>query len=351
MKLCKVSEITGGERLARPIMTTNYQELLAAGTELKLEYIPKIEQLGITEVFIEDGKLSPEQIGILREDVEDLFKEKVRSVMERHIYSDNSDLEELSKTADVIITNILSDDQVVEQIFDIRERNADIYEHSISVCSLAVLVAVKRKTPEDIVHDLGVAALFHDIGLRYLDFSYTNQIISELDEKRLVEYRKHPAYAYSSLEKETWISERAKNMILKHHERKDGSGYPFHAKNFEQENQILQVCDAFDEMICGIGCNRSRVYEAVEYLKIAKNTLFDEDVVNSLLDFTAVYPSGTVVTLNTGEMAIVIRQNRQFPERPVLRIIKDAKGQTLDDEVIICDLLEVHNVYIDKVLM
>lgn len=350
MKLCKVSDIVGNEKLARPIMTSGYQELLAAGTILKPEYIPRIIQLGITEVFIEDSKLSPEQVMILREDVEDLFKEKVRSVIERHVYSDSSDLKELTKTADVIISNILSNDDLVEQIYDIKERSADIYEHCVSVCSLAVLVGVKLKVPKDDIHEIGVASLFHDIGLRYLDFDFTNQKLDDLDEKKNSEYRKHPVYAYSSLEKETWITNKAKEIILHHHERMDGSGYPLHVKNSELIEQIVQVCDAFDEMICGIGCGRSRVYEAVEFLKISKNVLFSEEVVNTLLDFTAVYPAGSIVYLNTGEMGVVMRQNRQFPERPVIKILKDSTGKALSEEVI-CDLLEVRNVYIDKVLL
>jgi len=350
MKLCKVNDIVGNEKLARPIMTSEYKELLAAGTIIKPEYIPKIKQLGITEVFIEDSNLPIEQVAILREDIGDFFKEKVRSILERHIYSDVSNLEELSKTAESIITNILSDDEVIEKIYDIQERSADIYEHSISVCSLSVLVALKLKLDRMVIHDLGVACLFHDIGLRYLDFEYTNQKISDLDEKKLVEYRKHPAYAFTALEKESFLSQRSKKMILDHHERMDGSGYPLHAKNSDISTQILQVCDAFDEMICGIGCNRARVYEAVEFLKVTKGTLFLEEVVNTLLDFTAVYPTGTVVVLNTGEMGVVIKQNRQFPERPVLRIIKDKTGRTLT-EVVKCDLCEVHNVIIDKVLL
>lgn len=350
MKLCKVSEIVGDEKLARPIMTSNYQELLAAGTILKKEYIPKIMQLGITEVFIEDAKLSPEQVVILREDVEDLYREKVRSVIERHVYNDSSDLEELTETADGIITDILSNEELVEQIYDIKERSADIYEHSISVCSLAVLVAIKAKLDKSIIHDIGVAALFHDIGLRYLDFNYSNQDINEIDDRKLSEYYKHPAYAYSSLEKEGWISKRAKTMILQHHERMDGSGFPLHIRDTEFETQILQVCDAFDEMICGIGCKRSRVYEAVEFLKVTKGVLFESNVVEKLLDFTAVYPAGTAVILNTGEMGVVQRQNKQFPERPVIRIIKDADGKSIEEEVI-CDLLKIRNVYIEKVLM
>ena len=350
MRLCKISDIVGYEKLARAVMTPDYTELLAVGTILKPEYVSKLEQLGITEVLIEDTKLKPEEVQILREDVEDLFKEKVRSVLERHVYSDNSELKELSETADKIISSILENEDIVEQIFDIRERSADIYEHSISVCSLTILIGAKLKLSRDELHDLGVAAIFHDIGLRYLNFDYTNTEIEELDDKQKTEYKKHPAYAFSSLEKENWISKNAKMMILQHHERMDGSGYPMHAKNPAVTTQILQVTDAFDEMICGIGCRRNKVYEAVEYLKITKGSKFSNRIVDLLLDFTAVYPAGSLVSLSSGEIALVLKQNKQFPERPILKVVKEADGSEVSDDRII-DLLEVRTIYIEKVIM
>ena len=350
MRLVKLTDIVGYEKLARSVMTPDYHELLAAGSILKPEYVSKLEQLGITEVLIDDTKLKPEQVQILREDVEDLFREKVRSVLERHVYNNNAELEELSKTADRIITEILEDDNVIEQIFDLRERSADIYEHSISVCSLAVLVAAKLGQPKKELHNIGVASLFHDIGLRYLDFSYTNRTIEEMSEKEQIEYKKHPAYAFSSFEKEKWLSKESKLMILQHHERLDGSGYPLHTRNLSLQSEILAVTDVFDEMICGIGCKRTKVYEAVEFLKVAKGIKFSEEVVEVLLDFTAVYPAGSLVMLNTGEVGVVVRQNRQFPERPILRIVKDAQGKPLEGEKF-CDLLDVRTIYIEKVIM
>ena len=350
MRLCKLTDIVGYEKLARSVMTQDYRELLSAGTVLKPEYVAKLEQMGITEVLIDDTKLRPEEVQILKEDVEDLFKEKVRSVIERHVYNNSAELEELSKTADSIITSILSDEKIVEQIFDIKERSADIYEHSISVCSMAVLVAAKMKLSMEEMHNLGVACIFHDIGLRYLNFAYNNQMLEELSEHELTEYRKHPAYAFTALEKETWISKESKLMILQHHERIDGSGYPLHARNIGICSQILEVVDAFDEMICGIGCMRSRVYEAVEYLKVFKGIKFSEETVDVLLDFTAVYPAGSLVLLNTGETAVVVRQNKQFPERPVLRLVKDKDGKSIDDEELY-DLLDERTAYIEKVIM
>lgn len=350
MRLCKLSDIVGFEKLARPVMTQDYHELLAAGTILKQEYVAKLEKLGITEVLIEDSKHNPEQVQILKDEVEDKFKKKVKSVMEQHVYTNSSELEELTKTADSIISNILENEEIVEQIFDIKERSADIYEHSISVCSMSVLIAAKLGLSKKEMHDLGVASIFHDIGLRYLNFSFNNQKIDNLTDKQRVEYRKHPAYAYSSLENERWISKEAKNTILQHHERIDGSGYPLHAKNITLLSKILQATEAFDEMICGIGCERCKVYEAVEYLKTTKGIYFSSDIVDILLDFTAVYPAGSMVYLNTGATGIVIKQNKQFPERPVVKLIKDKEGKAIEEEII-ADLLVERTVYIEKVIM
>lgn len=350
MRLCKLSDIVGYEKLARPVMTKDYHELLAAGTELKPEYVSKLESLGITEVFIDDSKLKPTEVLILKNEVEGIFREKVKSVMERHVYNNSSELEELTKTADSIISNILEDEEIVEQIFDIKERSADIYEHSISVCSLAILVAAKMGYSKKELRNLGVASLFHDIGLRYLNFPYNDREIDSLSDKERIEYKKHPAYGFSALEKEKWISKESKTMILQHHERINGSGYPLHARNPEKMSQILEATDAFDEMICGIGCKRSKVYEAVEYLKSSRGFLFSKEVIDVLLDFTAVYPAGSMVKMSTGEVGMVIRQNKQFPERPVVRIVKDKDGKTIEEEVVV-NLLDERTVYIENVVM
>ena len=87
----------------------------------------------------------------------------------------------------------------------------------------------------------------------------------------------------------------------------------------------------------------------VEYLKTFKKVYFDEKVVDVLLEFTAVYPSGSKVLTNEGETAIVIRQNKHFPERPVLQMIADKDGNTLET-IVVKDLLEYNNIFIEKVM-
>lgn len=350
MKLCSVSELKGGEVLARAIMTSEFRVLLSEDTVLRADYIQKIEELGITEVYIkEDDQVHTQEVVLLKSDVENFFRDRVKSILEKHTYSRNDELMELSQTADNIIANILQEEEVVEKIFDIRERSSDIYEHSISICSLATLTALKLKLPKERVHDIGVGCLLHDLGLRYLTIEYADQDISTLSKIELAEYMKHPVYGYSAVKNENWISNISKNIIIYHHEKLDGSGYPLRAKEIPFEAQIVNICDTFDEMICGIGCKRLKVYEAVEYLKIFKGTKYNPEIVDVFLEFTAVYPAGSEVLLSNHSIGRVIRQNKEFPDRPVVQIIKDKNGKSVNNEDIV-DLIKVNNIFIEKVL-
>lgn len=346
-KICKIDELTGKERLANNIMTSDYNVLLSEGIVLRQDYIDKLRELNIKEVYIWDEKEIEESVAILKNDLEESFKSKVRDILEKHTYCHNEELVELCQTADHIIINILEEEEVLQQIYDIRERSSDIYEHSVSICSLATVVALRMNLSHELVHDIGVGCLLHDLGLRYLTADYINHDLKEMTEFEYSEYKKHPVYAYSALQGENWISNVSKNMILYHHERIDGSGYPLKATDIPLECRIIQVCDVFDEMICGIGCKRVKVYEAVEYLKNFKDIKYDGRIVDIFLEFTAVYPAGTYVRTNKDEIGIVMRQNKQFPGRPVLRIVEDRNGDAVN---IIKDLLEVNNIYIKEVI-
>lgn len=348
MKLMKVSDLKGNEVLARAILTSELRILLSEETILRPEYIQKIKNLGITEVYIKDNsQVHAQEVVFLKSEVKDFFRDRVKNILEKHTYSRNEELMELSQTADHIITNILQEEEVVEKIYDIKERSADIYEHSISTCSLATLTAVKLNLSKEIVHDIGVGCLLHDLGLRYLTIEYENKDISSLSKIELAEYKKHPIYGYTTLKDENWISDISKDIILYHHERINGSGYPLKAKEIPYETQLVSICDSFDEMICGIGCKRYKVYEAVEYLKSFKGEKFNPEILNVFLKFTAVYPAGSQVILSDNSIGKVIRQNKEFPNRPVVQIIKDKNGKDVNNENIV-DLIKVNNIFIER---
>lgn len=349
MILKKLEDLAGNEILARDIMTQDYQIILPEGVKLRKDYIGKLNELGIKEVYIREIEIKSNEIVILRSEIQESVRETVKDALERHTYQNNNDLMNLSEAADNIISTILEEDKVIEKVFDIKERSADIYEHSISICSLAILTSLKLGVEISKIHDIGVGCLLHDIGLRYMTINYNNQDISTLNKQELAEYKKHPVYGFSSLKDEKWISDLSKKIILYHHERLDGSGYPLRTRDIPYECRIVNVCDIFDEMICGIGCRRVKVYEAIEYLKEFKNVLFDEKIVDTFLKFTAVYPAGSLVMTNEGELAVVLSQNRDFQDRPVIRILKDKDGNDVKSEII-KDLIKVHNVFIERAM-
>lgn len=349
MKQKRLSELEGGEILAREIMTSDYQVVLPEGAVIRKEYIERLSELGITGIYIKEKNTGEKAAGILKSDIENSLKEKVRDILERHTYHNNDELIELKKAADNIVAVILEEDRIVEKIFDIRERSTDIYEHSISVCSLAILTSLKLNIEIGKIHEIGVGCLLHDIGLRYTTIDFFNRNINTLNQWELVEYKKHPVHGYSSLKNEEWISELSKTIILQHHERLNGFGFPLKVKDISPECQIVNVCDIFDEMICGIACERVKVHEAIENLKSSKNVLFDEKIVNTFLSFTAVYPAGTHVMTNEGELAVVLSQNKNFQDRPVIRILKDKNGKKINGDVI-KDLVKIHNIFIEKTI-
>lgn len=350
MKLCKLEDIKPDSILAKPVMTVDYQVLLGEGTILREEYIEKLREIGILEVYIDDRIIpNNEEILILKKDIEESVKIQVKSVLEKHTYSHNQELESLNTAADNVISDIVSKDEVIEQVFDVKERSADLYEHSLNLCTLSVLTAIKLGFSDQQVHDIGVGSLLHDIGLRYLTIDYSDYDLNKMSSVERTEYKKHPVYGYTALKKENWISECAKNIILYHHEHMDGTGYPLKATDIPIEARVVSICDTFDEMICGIGCKRVKVYEAIEYLKTFKNSKFDGKIVDAFINFIALYPAGTIVKTSEGEVGIVIRQNKDFPDRPIIKIIKDKTGNQIFSDMV-KDLVDINNIFIEEVL-
>lgn len=383
MRLVTVDSLKDGDVLARDVMQEDYTVLLTQGTVMKEEFIKKLQDLSIVTVYIEDEKpeedvsaaetekavqqtaetkaeekkasvksepkISVEEIRILRDDVERKIRNKVKDILEMHVYQHTEGLEQLAETAQNVITDILEEKAVMEKVYDVKERSADIYEHSLSVCTIATLVALKLEMPQKDVYDISVSALIHDLGLRYLVIRYEDQDIHFLPAREQEEYKKHTIYAYTAVKKETWVSEEAKDIILNHHEHKDGSGYPLGTDLLSRPCQVLGVCDEFDEMICGIGKARVRVHEAINCIRNYSGIWYDDDIVHAFLQMIAVYPVGSKVLTNTGIKAVVIRQNNHFPERPVLRVLEDKYGQAVTNEQII-DLIKDTRVVIQSVL-
>lgn len=326
MRVRLVKTLKGGETLAENVITEEKEILISKGTVLKPEYLDLISFLGIDTVCIKDPYESyevPHQI--LSKQKKDNYIREIQKLLENNIYHGKNTLEKMKFLAENIVEDLL--DAEVNAAIDMEERNGNLYEHTFMVTILAVIVGIRLKLKKEVLYQLALGCLLHDLGLRYITVSYMNYDMDNSPSSEIFEFKKHTILAYSSLESENWLSDITKKMILSHHERKDGSGFPLKQKTKEIECCILQACDTFDCLISGMECKRKGIQETLEYLVEASDVLFDGRVIKLIQKIVARYPVGTRVKLNSGESGIVISQTEDSI-RPVIGILDEKENLT-----------------------
>ena len=383
MKKVKVKSLKGNEILALPIVTDGGTVLIHADVELKPELINRAIRLGIKSLYIKDypeeviNKENYNHIVISSEDdyddvynegqdvsdseCADVKKEKkteynnkyienhiykveetainsrtiIKNVLEKHIYRHNSDLKIIGEQAEKIIESVIEEPEVITNITEMRNISTDMYTHCINVCALSTIMALRLKMSEKQVRNISIGAILHDIGLRYIKVPYMNTNETYMNVKDALEYKKHTIFGYSSLQDEGWIPDIAKEIILLHHERIDGKGYPFQHKGdkIKTEVKLVSLCDDFESLISGVGSPKLKIYEAIEYIKANQGIKYDATITDKLLESVAVYPVGINVITSEGEMGVVVRQNHKFTDRPVIKMLKHADGSQYKDDV------------------
>ena len=383
MKKVKVKSLKGNEILALPIVTDGGTVLIHADVELKPELINRAILLGIKSLYIKDypeeviNKENYNHIVISSEDdYDDVYNEGqdvsdsecadvknekkteynnkyienhiykveetainsrtiIKDVLEKHIYRHNSDLKVIGEQAEKIIESVIEEPEVITNITEMRNISTDMYTHCINVCALSTIMALRLKMSEKQVRNISIGAILHDIGLRYIKVPYMNTNETYMNVKDALEYKKHTIFGYSSLQDEGWIPDIAKEIILLHHERIDGKGYPFQHKGdkIKTEVKLVSLCDDFESLISGVGSTKLKIYEAIEYIKANQGIKYDATITDKLLESVAVYPVGINVITSEGEMGVVVRQNHKFTDRPVIKMLKHADGSPYNDDV------------------
>lgn len=325
MRRIKTEQIRGREILAKDIYSAGGVVLISEGTILKKEYVEKLLELKVTDVFVEDEISKEIQVqDITEEKIREKCSEKLEETLERFSYTSGNELRELSKVVTEIMESVLLQDEVIYTISNVRSHSKSLYEHSLSVAALSVLIAVRAGYSQTEAKEIAMGALLHDIGFTSVKEKYQGLILSEQEEEVQKEIKRHVVYGYIEVEQQDWISSTSREIILYHHERLDRSGYPFHMSKDKIKPQVrlVAICDAFDNMVYGNLEERRKVYEAVEEILKNAGTKFDAELVNIFLASVAIYPTGSMVCLNTGKNAIVLKQNADNPTRPVVRIVE-----------------------------
>ena len=330
MRRMLLDSIKGNELLARDILSSSGIVIMTVGSIVKKEYIKKLLELDINYIYIEDelskGVEEQDNIELI---IKEHCQESVKEIIEKYSYQGYGDLLDIQSVAEEIINDILNQPKVMFNISGVRKKSESTYSHCINVCALSVLLALWMKLPKAKVRDIAVGSLLHDIGYTSMKFDYLNCIYDECNEMEQKELMKHVVYGYSSVIKEDWLTLVSKDIILCHHERMDGSGYPFHktADKIKIGSKIVAVCDEFDSKVYGYLVPKMKVHDAINYIISQAGVKFDFDIVNCFMESVAAYPNGTIVITNKGEKGIVLRQNSKCPTRPVIHLITDENGK------------------------
>ncbi len=329
MRRILVESIKDGDILARDLFSSSGVVLMSEGTRLKRDYVPRLLELGVGQVYIVENENKEKKAGnVIEEEVKAQCGEMVRNTIEKYTYAANDELKEIVKVADEIITDLLNEPEIMYNVSCVREKSNALYQHSVNVAAISTLIALRAKLPKEKVKEVTIGALLHDIGYTTITSDISSLDMEASDGKIKKEVMYHVVYGYTDVEKKDWVSKTVKDIILHHHERLDGSGYPFHkkGKQIRQEVRIVSLCDQFDSMIYGNLMQRYKVKDAMEYIMSQAGVQFDFSLVQLFMESVAAYPIGITVITNEGDTAVVVRQNFKFPTRPVIRLLANAQG-------------------------
>jgi HD-GYP domain-containing protein (c-di-GMP phosphodiesterase class II) len=136
----------------------------------------------------------------------------------------------------------------------------------------------------DSIQALGVGALLHDIGKCKIDQKILMKP-SELSDPEWQEIRKHPLYGEDILKKHDFIPALARRVVLEHHERVNGKGYPYGKKEIHAFSKITAIADVFNSLISERPYKKAmKPYEALKYMIVTMKEEFDSKFLGEFIE-------------------------------------------------------------------
>lgn len=211
-----------------------------------------------------------------------------------------------------VVESVLRSADAVFWLNCLRQRGAYEYSHALNCTALAVAFGRHLGFPEDKLKRLASGGLLLDLGKAQLP----DAIIAHpgpLDREKLALVRRHVEYSLDLLRQSGNTSSEVVAMVEMHHERHDGSGYPkgLAGGAIPIYGRIAGLVDSFDAMTSERPFQRGIAHhEALQQLYRSRDRLFQAELVEQFIQCIGVYPTGSLVELSSGEVAIVMAQNR-----------------------------------------
>lgn len=313
-----------GMRIAEDVFNEYGAVVVAENMILDDRMITVIENLGIEKVRVYDTDGE-----IIVAGGAELFRaqynenvDTVKNVIHDISAGRQIDIEEVNKATGTMLSRINENRDIVASINQMRDADEYLYTHSVNVALLSMLIGKWLKYDYYDVRSLVNAGFLHDIGKAKISADIINKP-APLNGEEFEEIKKHPVYGFKIAEKIPDLSDDIRKGILMHHEREDGSGYPFGlvSDQIHHYAKIIAVADVYDAMTSN-RCYRDMIcpFEVIGHMEVNCFKLLDQRVLNVFLKNIASYYLGDYVKLSTGDIGEIIYINPFNISKPIVRV-------------------------------
>jgi putative nucleotidyltransferase with HDIG domain len=236
--------------------------------------------------------------------------------------------QEIEETVKGIVESVLRNPDALLNIAQIRGYNEYVYEHSVNVTILACALCHIMEYEKDAIIEAGVGAFLHDLGMIWIPETIVNKP-DKLTEAESIVIKRHPQYGIEILKDRKGISELSKTIVIQHHERLNGKGYPRGLKGDQVHEvaSIAGIADAYDAMTSNrVHRGALTPQQALAFLYKVSDREFPKKVTEYFVRLLGVYPVGSFVRLTSGEMGIVIRVRKNRILSPDILVLFDKSG-------------------------
>ncbi len=331
MRLVSTSMLRSDMVLAKPVYHRDCLILKVGQKDLK-RFANNLHNMGIEYVYVEDSKSNGIEIpDVVSEKTRVKCKKILRTTLDDYAKKSTLDADGVIDAVDEIIKEILYNKDVQVSLNDISATDDYTFSHSVSTTVYALLIAKELGYSRSMLQKLAAGTMLHDMGKVLLN----KAVLFKEDHLTAEEFeyiKQHTVLGYQALKRCTSITELSRIISLLHHERMDGSGYPrgVQAGNLHEFARIVAIADVYDALTTN-RCYRKKWSneKAVNYLIECSGTKFDAQLVGQFVQQIAIYPNGSMVRLSDMTYAIIQKQNRSLPLRPVVRVVADRDGNDI----------------------
>ena len=248
----------------------------------------------------------------------------VNNVMRDVRVGKNINSAEIKKAIGGILDDMMKSEDAIVNLLDIKDYDDYTYTHCINVATISLMIGRKLDITKEQLFQLGEGALLHDLGKIKIPEKVLNKP-GKLTEDEFGIMKKHPLYTYEILKDKGDISEISKYIAMQHHEKFDGSGYPFGlaGEKINYFARIVALADVYDALTTARSYKKAMSpYKAMQIIISGSGKHFDSKLLKGMLNTLSIYPPGSYVELNTGEKAIIKKINDKNIMGPVVEILK-----------------------------